>query len=183
MVRRRLPFERLVKKRPYARRVDVDSLRSTSSVICSNIDEIARNVGRMQEQLSQASIDNGQVISKLSFASGKLAGHLLRAREWQRELTNILEEEKDNEVRTICGPDIDDLLKNINAEKELAVQEAREDIKRCVICVSKEKNVTLIPCSHTFCDECVVKMRAAEGSKCAFCRQRIYGSFPIHLTE
>ncbi|MES9880099.1 MAG: RING-HC finger protein [Sedimenticola sp.] len=137
----------------------------------------------MQEQLSQASIDNAQVISKLSFVTGKLAGHLLRAREWQRELTNILEEAKDEEVITICGPDLEDLLKNINADKELAVREAREDIKRCVICASKEKNVTLIPCSHTFCDDCVDKMRAAEGSKCAFCRQKIFGSFPIHLTE
>ena len=51
----------------------------------------------------------------------------------------------------------------------------------CTICYNEEKDTVLIPCSHTFCRDCVEQMMA-HGGKCAECRGKIRTYCKVRLT-
>ncbi|XP_002734690.1 E3 ubiquitin-protein ligase TRIM71-like [Saccoglossus kowalevskii] len=59
------------------------------------------------------------------------------------------------------------------SEKSL-VKEISEDFLSCAICLENYKNPTLLPCLHTFCQQCLVTFKAKSGGvlKCATCRMQ-----------
>ena len=67
----------------------------------------------------------------------------------------------------------------------LAVHTAKIDCKKelmeCTICYNEEKDTVLIPCSHTFCRDCVQQMMA-HGGKCAVCRGKFKTYCKVRLT-
>ena len=64
--------------------------------------------------------------------------------------------------------------------KEDAQEEARS-IKICSICLQNDKDTVLMPCSHTFCNTCVDRMKDINGL-CAYCRGEIADAHHMHLT-
>jgi hypothetical protein len=56
-----------------------------------------------------------------------------------------------------------------------------KEIMECVICYQEEKDTVIMPCSHTFCHNCVTKM-FEHGRKCAVCRGRINNSTKVRFT-
>jgi hypothetical protein len=182
--RRRLRFGNRLASMPYERRVD--TMISTADVIDSNMSEMWKNIRRMQSKLDEADMEE-LPRTRLRYVTAKVASHMSKATAWLRELSSDLEEEQEKEVQTTQGPAVDQLIADMEAEKQAAIKEAvdqaREDVRKCVICWTNNKAETLIPCSHTFCKDCVEKMVASEGSKCAFCRAKIHTFFPVLLTE
>ena len=164
--------------------MSVNSLISTATAIESNIAEMGRNVKRTQEQLSKCVIEEEETRSSLTLITDKLSRYVVRMKRLHRELSNELDEEKDVELRSICSPELlNELLKEVDTKKEKAAEEAKKEVRQCIVCYTNGKNTTIIPCSHTFCRQCVVKMINISGGTCAFCRRKIEGMVPVRLTE
>ncbi|CAE8617929.1 unnamed protein product [Polarella glacialis] len=51
------------------------------------------------------------------------------------------------------------------------------DAALCVICMSSRKDMALIPCGHTFCQQCVHR---ADMKTCAICRQPVASTLRLH---
>ncbi|XP_053374457.1 uncharacterized protein LOC128547003 [Mercenaria mercenaria] len=62
-----------------------------------------------------------------------------------------------------------------------AKQEARDELMLCIICLSAQKDHTLVPCGHTFCEDCVDQIKAK--GKCCFCNAKIRSSVKVRLTD
>ncbi|XP_053378956.1 uncharacterized protein LOC123544810 [Mercenaria mercenaria] len=62
-----------------------------------------------------------------------------------------------------------------------AKQEARDELMLCIICLSAQKDHTLVPCGHTFCEDCVDRIKAK--GKCCFCNAKIRSSVKMRLTD
>ncbi|XP_053402195.1 uncharacterized protein LOC123548365 [Mercenaria mercenaria] len=66
-------------------------------------------------------------------------------------------------------------------ELSKAKQEARDELLLCIICLSAEKDHTLVPCGHTFCKDCSHKSKAK--GKCFFCMTKVKSCVKMRLTD
>ncbi|XP_045195018.2 uncharacterized protein LOC123550656 [Mercenaria mercenaria] len=66
-------------------------------------------------------------------------------------------------------------------ELSKAKQEARDELLLCIICLSAEKDHTLVPCGHTFCKDCSRKSKA--NGKCFFCMAKVNSCVKMRLTD
>ncbi len=148
-----MQFVRFMRSHPYERRVNTDSLVSATTAMDGSIGDLARDIDRVQQQLKKADAPESQ--ERIWSLVRRITENTLKTRKWQLELKELAAE-SEREVDTISCSDLDDILREFETEKQMAMREAREDVRRCVICVSNDKNATLIPCSHTFCHECVM---------------------------
>ncbi|XP_053395633.1 uncharacterized protein LOC128555876 [Mercenaria mercenaria] len=74
-----------------------------------------------------------------------------------------------------------ELLLAHQRELSEAKQEARDELMLCIICLSAQKDHTLVPCGHTFCEYCVGQIKAK--GKCCFCNAKIRSSVKVRLTD
>ncbi|XP_053379985.1 uncharacterized protein LOC128548635 [Mercenaria mercenaria] len=74
-----------------------------------------------------------------------------------------------------------ELLLAHQRELSEAKQEARDELMLCIICLSAQKDHTLVPCGHTFCEDCVDQIKAK--GKCCFCNAKIRSSVIVRLTD
>ena len=86
--------------------------------------------------------------------------------------------------------ELDDLkqkYRNVKEKLQTAVSEKQEVLEQkdkmleCVICCVEKKEVSLVPCGHTFCSNCVLRMMDRE--QCAFCRTEILMVAKTLLTD
>ncbi|XP_006823567.1 tripartite motif-containing protein 2-like [Saccoglossus kowalevskii] len=59
---------------------------------------------------------------------------------------------------------------------KISVGRIDEDLLTCSVCLERYKNPKILPCHHSFCEQCLVKLRPRDTIKCPNCRQRHYVS-------
>lgn len=72
----------------------------------------------------------------------------------------------------------------LEKEKKLTcqIQTLRKALKQkhlCEICFWSEKSIALIPCGHTFCEDCTIRMM--DKQTCAMCRADIFETIRIYI--
>ncbi|XP_002738777.1 E3 ubiquitin-protein ligase TRIM71-like [Saccoglossus kowalevskii] len=61
--------------------------------------------------------------------------------------------------------------------KRSVVDEIDEDLLTCSVCLERYKNPQILPCYHSFCEQCLVKLKGPRDTiKCPNCRQLHYVS-------
>ena len=86
------------------------------------------------------------------------------------------------EQRLIANGDILVLQEIFGIEEGLA-DEAAEDEKMCVICLSAEKNTVVMPCGHlSVCKECATELARSRQPDCPICRKKVQSFVPLNIS-
>jgi hypothetical protein len=85
----------------------------------------------------------------------------------------LLERGADINVRNEKGQTAFDLAKEEGREVTMSLlepPEITESFPRCPICLVNDSNVCCVPCGHTLCKQCSVRLK---GKQCHMCRSYI----------
>jgi len=70
--------------------------------------------------------------------------------------------------------------KKITEQKEItsSPSASASQSSECTICLDTKVSIALIPCGHTFCQQCVLRL-----DKCAICRKSIQSQLRIYMSN
>lgn len=81
----------------------------------------------------------------------------------QKKILEILEYNK-----IIKQKELEDRFKNISIDIENQQKEIKKKLNYCQICFDNDIDTVLVPCGHSYCNECIKNSNA-----CFFCRANI----------
>ena len=99
------------------------------------------------------------------------------ARYYDRKDKEIIYSILTNEKKSVLES-LDNAIDSLNVKKKILEKNIKDNetiIKsknklECSICMSNTINSVIIPCGHTFCNECI---QSEENSNCYICRRKI----------
>jgi hypothetical protein len=136
--------------------------------------------------------------TKLTKCMANLKFHTERIKYWENQVSELISETQNNlkqfqsrentlrrQIMIEFEKREEDMKAKFEHEKRLAIQAAKEEaneqsnILQCNICLTKNKDSVLIPCRHTYCEDCADHM--INDDKCAYCRSFVIERVKIYL--
>lgn len=68
-------------------------------------------------------------------------------------------------------------MRSTGLKRSSSALDNHEGTTLCAICMNNKKDMALIPCGHTFCQQCVHR---AHMKTCAICRQPVASTLRLH---
>jgi predicted O-linked N-acetylglucosamine transferase (SPINDLY family) len=170
------------RSKPYSRpsKNASSTLANTSSAKTSdrNFDcfLLQRNLNILKSQYSEkAKMSASYENSSLDTTFAELIGHLEMASSLHRmAMDKLASLQRADEIKQAEESE-NRLRRTIEIQKE----ELRQELETCVICYTEKKNVVLVPCGHTFCNTCALRM----GERCGFCREMVHDVVRMQFTS
>jgi len=132
--------------------------------------------GQSYVALSRVQSLDGLYLNKFNFSKIKANPKVVELYEKMKRVVIVEEEELEDNQK----PETKKVEEELDFEKYTYKDTENEDSRLCVICISKEKNIILLPCKHfCLCKDCSYN---SELKDCPICRTEIKDQMRIFST-